>query len=226
MNDEVTSWSYHEAGAGAVDLRAKDELKVYVYARDVLTESGLRAQLRAAADVWLEECPSRADIAVVAWPELDDDLRGKVSQLRDAGCHRVLLVVTAVNTTALPRIIESGASGLLRSQDASPERLAEAARATAGDGGFLPADLLGHLLRSAGRSTMCRAVYVPATHRLTDREEAVLKLLADGLDTHQIAEELHYSERTIKGVVHQVIRRFGLRNRSHAVAYALRHGLI
>jgi DNA-binding NarL/FixJ family response regulator len=54
----------------------------------------------------------------------------------------------------------------------------------------------------------------------------VLRLLADGLDTSEIAHKLAYSERTVKNVVHDVTTRLQLRNRSHAVAYALREGLI
>ena len=54
----------------------------------------------------------------------------------------------------------------------------------------------------------------------------MLRLLAEGRDTREIADELAYSERTIKNVIRDITRRLGLRNRSHAVAYALRQGLI
>ncbi len=45
-------------------------------------------------------------------------------------------------------------------------------------------------------------------------------------DTAEIARTLSYSERTVKNVLHDVTTRRQLRNRSHAVAYALRQGLI
>ena len=54
----------------------------------------------------------------------------------------------------------------------------------------------------------------------------MLKLVAEGLETGEIARRLSYSERTIKNVIHDVTSRLGLRNRSHAVAFALREGLI
>ncbi len=60
----------------------------------------------------------------------------------------------------------------------------------------------------------------------SDREVEVLRLVADGLDTAEIATRLSYSQRTIKTVLHDVTTRLQLRNRSHAVAYALREGLI
>ena len=51
-------------------------------------------------------------------------------------------------------------------------------------------------------------------------------MVAEGCNTAEIAGKLCYSERTIKNVIQDVITRFQLRNRSHAVAYALRQGLI
>ena len=65
---------------------------------------------------------------------------------------------------------------------------------------------------------------VPAS--LTTREQEVLRLLADGQDTQEIAASLCYSERTVKGVIHEITTRLQLRNRSHAVAFALRNDLI
>jgi DNA-binding NarL/FixJ family response regulator len=61
---------------------------------------------------------------------------------------------------------------------------------------------------------------------LSDREALVLKLVADGWDTAEIAVHLSYSQRTVKTILHDVVNRFQLRNRTHAVAYALRQGLI
>jgi DNA-binding CsgD family transcriptional regulator len=54
----------------------------------------------------------------------------------------------------------------------------------------------------------------------------VLRLLADGLDTVEIADRLNYSERTIKNVLHAMMTRLNLRNRSHAVAFGLRCGAL
>ncbi|WP_222269544.1 response regulator transcription factor [Modestobacter marinus] len=65
-----------------------------------------------------------------------------------------------------------------------------------------------------------------ALRGLSERETQVLRLVADGHDTAEIAGLLCYSERTVKNVLHAVTSRLQLRNRSHAVAYALREGLI
>jgi DNA-binding NarL/FixJ family response regulator len=61
---------------------------------------------------------------------------------------------------------------------------------------------------------------------LTAREVDVLRLMADGWDTAEIAGKLCYSERTVKNVIYAMTNRLNLRNRPHAVAYALRAGVI
>ncbi|MGF1645920.1 MAG: response regulator transcription factor [Kineosporiaceae bacterium] len=66
----------------------------------------------------------------------------------------------------------------------------------------------------------------PVRDVLTSRETDVLQLAGDGLTTVEIAERLGCSERTVKMALHDVVERFGLRNRTHAVAYAIRAGLI
>jgi len=61
---------------------------------------------------------------------------------------------------------------------------------------------------------------------MSEREIEVLRHLADGRDTAEIAEAMAYSERTIKNIIHEVTTRLNLKNRSHAVAYAMKSGII
>jgi len=86
---------------------------------------------------------------------------------------------------------------------------------------------LGQLLGQVGR--LQRQVLSPrglTFTGLTEREIKVLTLIADGHDTNEIAQQLCYSQRTVKNVLHGVTTRLQLRNRTHAVAYAVREGLI
>lgn len=61
---------------------------------------------------------------------------------------------------------------------------------------------------------------------LRPRERDVLILVADGHSTREVARRLCYSERTIKNILQDLTTRFGLRNRTQAVAWALRNGWI
>ena len=66
----------------------------------------------------------------------------------------------------------------------------------------------------------------PPEARVTRRERQVLALLAEGHSTREVAQRLAYSERTIKNVLQEFTTRLQLRNRTQAVAYAVRRGWI
>ncbi|MFE9445427.1 response regulator transcription factor [Streptomyces sp. NPDC006602] len=66
----------------------------------------------------------------------------------------------------------------------------------------------------------------PGSAELSTRELDVLRLLAEGLSTAEVAGSLNYSERAIRNVLHDMITRLRLRNRTHAVAYAIRNGAV
>jgi DNA-binding NarL/FixJ family response regulator len=116
---------------------------------------------------------------------------------------------------------------LVRREDASADKLVCTIRRVASGDGEVPADMLGRLLEQVGR--LQRQVLAPrglTFAGLTPREKEVLQLVADGLDTSEIALRMCYSERTVKNVLHNLTTRLQLRNRTHAVAYAVREGLI
>jgi DNA-binding NarL/FixJ family response regulator len=61
---------------------------------------------------------------------------------------------------------------------------------------------------------------------LTDRERDVLRLVAAGSSNKQIAEQLYLSVSTVKTCLDDAYRRLGVSDRAHAVAVALRLGLL
>ncbi len=67
---------------------------------------------------------------------------------------------------------------------------------------------------------------VSVISRLDGRRLEVLRLLADGADTREIAQHLGYSDRTIKSVIREIQLALGTRNRAQAVAEGVRQGLI
>lgn len=61
---------------------------------------------------------------------------------------------------------------------------------------------------------------------LSDEEIKVLRLIADGATNEEIAQGTHWSERTIKREIEEIMSKLGARNRAQAVAEAIRRGLI
>jgi DNA-binding NarL/FixJ family response regulator len=205
-----------------------ERILVAVHARDPISQAGIASQLRARPEVALaENGDAAATVAIVVADEVDEPTIQTLRAVQRGGCRRVLLVATRLDEGALLSAVEAGACGMLRRAEATPERLVGAIRTAAAGDGTVPPDLLGRLLDQVGR--LQRQVLAPRGLTfvgLTDRETKVLRLVADGFDTAEIATNLAYSERTVKNVIHDVTARLQLRNRSHAVAYALRAGLI
>jgi len=61
---------------------------------------------------------------------------------------------------------------------------------------------------------------------LTQRESEVLTELVKGLDNKAIGRALYISEDTVKSHVKAILRKLGVKDRSQAVALALRQGLV
>jgi DNA-binding NarL/FixJ family response regulator len=202
-------------------------INVKVHAPDPVSRAGVAAELGQQSGMNLVENGEVVDVAIVAAEVVDDDAVRLVRSLQRTTCPRVLLVVTQVDDGGLYTAVEAGICGLIRRAEATPETLAKAVRSAAAGDGTVPPDLLGRLLEQIRR--LQEGVLEPRGLNFTglsDREIDVLRLVADGCDTSEIAKQLAYSERTIKNVIQGVTSRLHLRNRSHAVAYAVRQGLI
>lgn len=61
---------------------------------------------------------------------------------------------------------------------------------------------------------------------LTDQDLDVLKLIAEGTTSREIGNALHWSERTVKRKVEEIIEKLGAKNRAEAVAQAMKKGII
>lgn len=201
-------------------------LRVSVIALDPLLEAGATSALRGCPDVVVVPDEATAVIVLIV-DTVTDQVLDTVRDTRRAG-HRpeVVLVATDPAPAEALHAIAAGARGLLRRSEASADRLARTVLAAAGGDCTVPPDMLDGLLgQEAGPRAPGAYDLLPGSG-LTERERSVLKLVAEGWDTDEIARELSYSPRTVTSVLHDVTHRFRLRNRAHAVAYALRTGLL
>lgn len=207
----------------------KEQIPVVVCAADPLSRAGIISQLRRVhgfSIASVDDPPSGA-IALVVADGMNDDVAGDLRALRGRGISRVVLLVARVDDRDLLAAVEAGVSGVIRRSEATAGNMAAAIRSAAAGEGTLSPDLLGRLLRQVGQ--LQRQVLTPrglTFSGLTERETSVLRLLAQGHDTAEVGRQLFYSERTVKNIIHDVTSRLELRNRAHAVAYAIREGLI
>ena len=202
---------------------------VSVAAADPVSRAGTIAQLRGANGIVLvedEELDERS-VALVVADDVDAETARTIRSLRRRGVDKVALLVTRLDDNGLLIAVEAGVGGVLRRSTATAHNLVATIRALAAGEGTLPPDLLSRLLEQVGH--LQRRVLAPrglTFSGLTEREVSVLRLLAEGLDTAEVGQRLFYSERTVKNIIHDVTSRLDLRNRTHAVAYAIKQGLI
>lgn len=197
---------------------------VAVQAPDPISAAGLASCFRGSAgfDVLPADRRADADVAVVMAATFTQEV---VTALRRAAGELgtpVVLVVDEITRAELLTAVECRVVAVVPRGAATPDRLRRAAEVAVAGGGVLPPQLVGELIRHV--EEMQREVLSP--RGMTAREIDVVRLIADGMDTLEIAQELSFSERTVKNVIAGMTTRLNLRNRPHAVAYAMRAGVI
>ncbi|ALV31368.1 response regulator transcription factor [Streptomyces sp. NPDC101209] len=207
-------------------------ISIAVVAGDPVTGEGAVWCLRRypGLNVLPQEEHRHADVVLMITAEVTEEtmlLMESVSARSTRPAMGIVLVTGHIGEAHLLRAVHHGLRGVMWRQDSTYDRIVEAVRGVAEGGAALPPPVQGtlvdHLL------AVQRDVLAPlglTTSGLEAREVDVLRLLAEGLDTTEIARKLNYSERTIKNILSVMMNRLGLRNRTHAVAYALRSGTL
>ena len=187
-----------------------------------------RHEVVQAADV--AEARERGALAAVDVLLLDVELDGAddlLRQVRDRPSPKALVCSRRHDEDRVIAAIEAGAIGYLAKDTLTPERLIAAVGSVGSGSGVLAPDLLAGVLRRISEAS--RTLLEPrglTLSRLTAREQQVLRLVAAGHATREVAEHMSYSERTVKNVLHDVSTKLNAKTRSQAVAFAIREGLI
>jgi DNA-binding NarL/FixJ family response regulator len=168
----------------------------------------------SVAEAWAHPALGEAEVVLV--DATIDGAGDFVANVLDFTDTRVVALAGTEQMERLAAMVDAGAVAALVRDDLTAERLGLSLRAVAA----------GATTMLATYPKLRTAVPVAAGPELTDREQQVLSLVADGLPTREIGEELHYSERTVKKVLGDVVVKLGARSRSQAIARAVRQGII
>ena len=135
----------------------------------------------------------------------------------DAG---ILVLTSFAEDEKVFAAIKAGALGYLL-KDASPQELLRSIREVhRGEPSLQPA-----IAHKVMRELQRESNLPPTEEPLTEREEEVLVLVAQGLANQDIADKLFVSERTVRAHVSNILGKLHLANRTQAALYALREGL-
>ncbi|MER6088497.1 helix-turn-helix transcriptional regulator [Streptomyces bluensis] len=219
----------HSSPHPATPAESEKRISVAVHARDPLSREGALSQLRHRHAIQLIDGTEAqaGDVAVLITETLDESAHTCLRQLVRAQGLRVVLVVNTMRESELLDVITYGVGAIVWRHEATASHLLQAVRAASRGHGALPSELIGRLINEVRTLRQGATGHPGASERdLTQREIDVLRLIADGWDTGEIAAKLAYSERTVKNIIHGLTSRRELRNRAHAVAHALREGYI
>ena len=215
-------------------------IRVVLVDDHAIVRTGLKAVLGAASEIdvvgeaaggneavrLLARIP--ADVVVMDISMADGDGIAATRAVTAAGGEapppRVLVLTMHAEEAYLEAVLEAGASGYLV-KSAADRELVDAVRAVArGEVWVQPgaASVLAQGARRREEQASDRARY----ERLTERERAVMRLIAEGYTAPEIGEQLAISPKTVDTYKQRINDKLGLTNRAEYVKLALKLGLL
>ncbi|MFD8569757.1 response regulator [Streptomyces sp. NPDC057694] len=195
-----------------------------------VVREGLRAMLDAEPDLTVVAEASNGPRAEALAAELAPDIVlmdlrmpggdgvESIVRMTAAGLPCRTIVLTTYETDRdILRAVEAGAAGYLL-KDLARAELAGAVRAAARGETVLAPSVAARLVDQLRTN--------PERPRLSERETAVLRLVADGCTNAEIGRRLHVAESTVKTHLLRAFGKLGVDDRTAAVTSAMRFGLL
>lgn len=136
---------------------------------------------------------------------------------------RVVVLTAMSDLDAMVQAVRRGAVGWLEKTE-SAGLVARVVRSAARQGGWIPPDALGDVLRRLVRDGGEAGADAPLTE-LTPREREVLQCMVDGLGRAEIAERLGLSANTVRTHTQNLLAKLGLHSALEAITLAMRAGM-
>ena len=136
---------------------------------------------------------------------------------------RVLVLTVADDAGNVTDALLAGAFGYLL-KDAPTDQIIDGVKAAASGESLISPRIATQLIRRMRQPAQTES---PVTGvELTDREQQILKLIAQGMDNPEIAQTLHLSQHTVKNHVSSILIKLQVENRIQAAVRAVRQGLV
>lgn len=149
-------------------------------------------------------------------------------RIKEANGNVEVLILSAYeDDETVFRAIQAGASGYVL-KDITPTNLVRAIRAVRAGMSTVHPGITRRLLERISLMSRTRTAGAASMHSngLTDREVEILVGISRGASSRELAAQLFVSESTIKSHLRAIYRKIGVRDRSQAVAYAIRKGFV
>jgi two-component system, NarL family, response regulator NreC len=214
------------------------KIRVMIADDHAILRAGLKLLINAQPDMEIVAEAPDAKTAVQAARETRPDvalldltmpvaggMRALQEMARNCRKTRVLVLTMHDDPAYLRSALAAGASGYLLKRTVDTELLA-AIRAVHRGGTFVDPSLANVLVQDvlAKRGTKARSMR--RGNILSDREQQVLKLVAQGYSSQQIAKRVFVGVKTVETYRSRIADKLGLRTRSEVIRYAIRMGLL
>lgn len=213
------------------------KIRVLLTDDHTIVRDGVRALLALAADIEivgeaangkeaLEKTRQLAPDVVlmdISMPVMDG-LEATRRIRKEFPATKVLVLTQYDEDEYIFTIVEAGAQGVITKMAASSE-LASGIRAVYQGESFLSPIAAKALVEDYQKTAHERAKDDPY-QQLTDREREVLKLVAEGHTTQEIADILVLSPKTVEGHKTNLMEKLDIRNKTELIKYAIRKGIV
>lgn len=137
----------------------------------------------------------------------------------------VLILTTFDDDDVLWGAIDSGAAGFIL-KEAPADELIRAVRTVAAGAAWLDPAVTSRVLAMYRTTVLPQAREQGRAEALTERENEVLQLMANGATNPEIAEQLFVSTATVKSHVGSIFTKLDVRDRAGAIVFAYQHGIV
>ena len=166
--------------------------------------------------------PSRRDELVEPSGQVLDGIEATRTIHRKMPHIGVIFVTMFEDNESIFRGLQAGGRGYIL-KDADPETMLRAIRAVAHGESLLGPTIAQKVLR---QFAALPGKQVSLLDNLTPREQEVLTLIAEGHSNKEIARELCISEKTVKNHINNIFSKLHVYDRTQAMLYAIRKGLV
>lgn len=135
---------------------------------------------------------------------------------------RVLVLTQHENKEYIMPLLQAGAVGYI-SKRARAQEVLQAIRTVHTTGAYLPPEIASRVVTALAESQDANATN---SILLTEREIQIVRLIAEGLSSRQIAERLSISVKTVDTHRSNIMEKLGVRNSAELIKYAIREGIL
>ena len=210
------------------------KLRILLADDHALLRDGLKALVNVQADMevigeadngrtaWQNAKELLPDVLVmdIAMPELNGVQSTEILK-RECPDIKILALTAYKDKGYLDQLLKVGASGYVLKLSAA-EELIEAIRVVASGGVYLDRQMADRVTGSYLRQQILRGE--SRQRGLTDREEEVLRLIAQGYSNKEISTQLNISVKTVESHKSNLMDKLQLKSRTEIVRYAVRQG--